>query len=146
MSNLYFAYGSNLKAIRMRERVPSAQPHGLAWLENMRVVFDKLGRDGSGKANLGSDAGGRTWGFVYRIDADDWPLLDGFEPGYSRVRVEVVGTRDAPLSVQTYLADEPVAGLTAYLWYRTLLVEGAREHALPEDYVQQLLTLPIRAT
>jgi hypothetical protein len=52
MSVLYFAYGSNLKWTRMRQRIPSARREAIAFLDRYRLVCNKRGRDGSAKANL----------------------------------------------------------------------------------------------
>jgi hypothetical protein len=48
---LYFAYGSNMSAPRLRARTPSAEPIGAAKLPGFRLVFDKWGRDDSAKAD-----------------------------------------------------------------------------------------------
>ncbi len=143
MSDLYFAYGSNLKASRMHERIPTASRHGVASLHGMRVAVNKLSRDGSGKANLEREPGARVWGFVYRLEPEGWSLLDTYEPGYSRVRVELVGVSETRIKAQTYLADAPVDGLSAFDWYHTLIVEGAIEHGLPDDYIRELHALPV---
>ena len=47
----YFAYGSNLSTPRLRGRVPSACKLGVATLAAHRLVFHKLGRDGSAKCD-----------------------------------------------------------------------------------------------
>lgn len=144
MTALYFAYGSNLKATRMLARVPSASGVSVARLDGWRLTLDKRAKDGSGKANLSSEAGASVWGFVYRIDPSGWTDLDGFEPGYIRTDVEVVGNDGRHLSVQAYIASLPTAELVAFDWYKALIVEGAHEHGLPADYVSELEALPAR--
>ena len=47
MQALYFAYGSNLCASRLRGRVPSAVVVERARLPGRRLVTDTLGRDGT---------------------------------------------------------------------------------------------------
>ena len=136
MSALYFAYGSNLKAERMRERVPAARDHGRARLAGRRVRFDKPSKDGSGKANLGWAPGDAVWGFVYEIGDGDWISLDALEPRYRRIAVEVdLVDRETTASVHTYSFDGAAAILTPFDWYLTLLVDGARERGLPSGYV-----------
>jgi gamma-glutamylcyclotransferase len=130
VTGLYFAYGSNLSFERMRSRIESAQFVTRARLAGFRLALEKSGRDGSGKANVQRDEGAHVWGVVYRIDVVHWPQLDSFERGYARVETYVA--RD--------LTDDPVA----YDWYKRLLVDGAREHGLPEDYVEALERLPHR--
>lgn len=140
---LYFAYGSNLLASRLRERVPSAAPRGVARLDGFRLTLDKRGADGSAKANLAPAVRERVFGVVYSLDAAHWPDLDRCEAGYERFEagVEVDGAR---LAVQTYrstlLTDDPVA----HAWYKRLIVEGAREHGLPAAWIALLEALPAR--
>lgn len=144
MTGHYFAYGSNLKPDRMRSRIESARVVTRARLAGFRLALDKSGRDGSGKANMKRDDGAHVWGVVYRIDLAHWPLLDTFERGYARIEMGVETETGEALGVQTYVAldltDDPVA----YDWYKRLLVDGAREHGLPVDYVEALERLPQR--
>ena len=139
---LYFAYGSNLVVARMRERVPSARPLGRARLDGRRLCFDKRGRDGSGKANLRPHATSHVWGALYSLDPNDWPALDACERGYARVEVEVVTDAGERLTAETYVARVHTDLPVAFDWYKALLVAGAREHDLPEDYVALLASLP----
>ncbi len=71
--DLYFAYGSNMTSARLRARIPSARSVGAARIDGRRLVCNKRGRDGSGKANLCASPGGEAWGVVYEVDAADWP-------------------------------------------------------------------------
>ena len=144
MSILYFAYGSNLKATRMRERVPSASPVTVAQLRGWQLTIDKPALDGSGKANLSCEAMASVWGFVYRLSPGGWKNLDSFERGYARTRVEVIAADGARLDAQVYIADTRAEQLVAFDWYKALIVEGAREHGLPADYVAVLEALAAR--
>ena len=128
----------------MLARVPSASPVSTARLDGWRLTLDKRAMDGSGKANLSSEAGASVWGFVYRIEHEKWTDLDGFEPGYTRTHVEVVAADGRRLSAQTFIASVPAAELVAFDWYKALIVEGAREHKLPADYVAGLEALAAR--
>lgn len=143
MTARYFAYGSNLKLARMRARVPSASPEGAARLAGYRLVCDKRGSDGTGKANLRADPEGEVWGALYRFDTSDWPRLDAHEPGYERLEV-AVSCATVSLAAETYcsllITPDPVP--TA--WYKRLVVEGAREHALPEAWIRALEAWPER--
>jgi gamma-glutamylcyclotransferase (GGCT)/AIG2-like uncharacterized protein YtfP len=144
VATLYFAYGSNLKLEQMRARVPSARVFGRARLRNRRLSFDKRGVDGSGKANLSDDGRACVWGVLYAFDPADWEALDRYEPGYARVAVEVVTEKDEAVSAETYVARRLTRDSVAFDWYKRLVVEGAREHGLPADYVAALEELPER--
>jgi gamma-glutamylcyclotransferase (GGCT)/AIG2-like uncharacterized protein YtfP len=144
MSVLYFAYGSNLKWGRMRQRVPSARREAVAFLDHHRLVCNKRGRDGSAKANLVQAAGHRVWGVLYRIERIHLALLDGFETGYERVEVEVRTATGGVQRASTYRSDRITRDPIPFDWYRGLILEGAREHGLPEDYLSVLEALPTR--
>jgi gamma-glutamylcyclotransferase (GGCT)/AIG2-like uncharacterized protein YtfP len=145
VQSLYFAYGSNLQSARMCERVPSAAARGPARLSGWRLTTDKRGRDGTGKANLRRDPASAVWGVVWAIDPAEWPQLDGFEGGYARIEVEVETPLGARLPVSTYtsdlLTDTPLLDRA----YKRAVVEGAREHGLPEAWIARLEALPERS-
>jgi gamma-glutamylcyclotransferase (GGCT)/AIG2-like uncharacterized protein YtfP len=141
---LYFAYGSNLLFARLRERVASARVVGAACLEDHRLSFGKLGRDGSGKATLVAEVGSQVWGAVYDIHSTHWERLDAFEPGYARVAVEVTMPDRRRLSVATYLAPEATPPPMASADYVALVIAGAREHALPSAYIDDVVRLAER--
>jgi len=142
VTRFYFAYGSNLKLARVQARVPSARFIARARLPNGCLSLNKRGRDGSGKASLAPEGGAGVWGGLYDVEPAHWTWLDGHEPGYARADVRVVTEEGDEVSALTYVAttltDEPVA----FDWYKRLIVEGAREHGLPGDWVAALERLP----
>jgi hypothetical protein len=143
----YFAYGSNLASARLRERVPSAVVRGVARAPGFALRVDKRGADGSAKANLhpAIDPGAEVWGAVYAIDAAEWPRLDRFEQGYARIEIEV-WLDDACFLASTYRSDRLTVDPVPLDWYKRLMVDGAREHGLPEAWCARLAALPSRAT
>lgn len=141
---LYFAYGSNLLSERLRSRVASARALCAAWVDGHRLTCGKLGRDGTGKATLVEDESARVWGAVYSIAATDWAVLDRFEPGYVRVALAVTTVRRESLLTTTYLAPVTAAAPVPLASYKQLIVNGAREHGLPADYIETLRRLPER--
>ena len=139
MHPLYFAYGSNMSTARLRARIPTAEPVGAARIDGYRLVCNKRGKDGSGKANLVSTAGGEAWGVLFRIDAHDWPALDRYEWGYERRSRRVLVTRGESCEAQLYLALHPEQlEIPPFDWYRELCLEGAREHALPAQVISEI--------
>lgn len=153
LADLYFCYGSNLKLSRMRERVPGARPRGCARLSGYRVVCDKRGADGTGKANLRPDRRAVVWGAVYTLETSSFADLDAFEPGYERRLVEVAwaDTRSAGAgpdasanaSAWTYVSSLTTPHPVPAPWYKQLVVEGAREHALPPEWILELEAWPV---
>jgi gamma-glutamylcyclotransferase len=135
---LYFAYGSNLTSARMLERVPEARVVETGRLEGHRLVFDKIGRDGSAKANLAPVEGGWVWGVVYELPAARLAELDRVEGGYARIHVDIVTRGGRQLECETYRSELRDPSLIPHDWYVALVVDGAREHALPADWIEGL--------
>ena len=143
MQALYFAYGSNLASRRMGERVPGARPRGRARLEGWRLVADKPGRDGTAKLNLVREAGAHVWGGVWALRVQDLLVLDRFEGGYERLAVSVCADAGA-VAATTYVSRRGGARLGLDPDYKALVLEGAREHALPAEWLATLESLPVR--
>lgn len=144
MNALYFAYGSNLKAARLRARVPSARPAGAARLRGYRLVLDKRGADGSAKANLAPAPGEAVWGALYHVEAAELPLLDRAEGGYARVRIQAESADGRRVEAWTYLSERCTEDRRAVPWYRRLILQGAEEHGLSQDWRALLQALPVR--
>lgn len=129
----YFAYGSNMSRERLAARVAEPVTLGTARLAGMRLACNKPGRDGSGKANIVRDPDSHVWGVVYGLRWVDLDALDGFEPGYAREIHRVLRGDGTPFDAHTYRwlpTDPPLAPAA---WYRDLILEGAREHGLPQS-------------
>jgi len=141
-SNLYFAYGSNLCAARLRELAPSARVRGAAHATDFALRIDKRGVDGTAKANLHRAPGGVVWGAVYALEPTDWARLDARERDYSRIEIEIVQGDQRALA-QTYRSDL-LTDAVASAWYKRLIVDGARAHGLPAQWCAWLDGLPAR--
>ena len=144
MHELYFAYGSNLSRRRLAERIGAPEALGAASLDDHRLVFNKPSSDGSGKANLVPDPGHIAWGVLWRIRAKTWPTLDGFEPGYTRTPCRVRDASGGRHEAQVYLWSSPGPKQKPFAGYLAYLVEGAREHGLPADFIRLLAAVPSR--
>jgi len=140
----YFAYGSNLLVGRLTERIPGASRHGIGSLQDHRLVCDKAGRDGSAKANLRPHAGAVVWGALYTLPSGGLDRLDPFEGGYRRAEVGILIRTGEIVRAVTYLSDRRTDDPTPFDWYRAMILEGARSHDLPEDYLALLEALPFR--
>jgi len=139
----YFAYGSNMSTARLLSRAPSARVEGIGLVTGRRLVFHKRGRDGSGKADamVTDDPHSVVWGVVYLIEERHRAALDRAEGGYWATPVQVVLNSCEVADCFLYQAD-PRPGLDPRLrplpWYKACLVDGAREHRLPEPYLREL--------
>jgi gamma-glutamylcyclotransferase len=140
----YFAYGSNLHPLRLRERTPSARVMGKALLRGYRLKLHKRGRDLSAKCDA-ARTGRRqdlVRGVVYRIARGERRFLDREEQigtGYDRVRL-LVSLHGRPRLVFTYVArPEAIAqGLRPFDWYLDYVLRGGRYHGLSGRYLAGL--------
>jgi gamma-glutamylcyclotransferase len=139
----YFAYGSNMSTDRLRARIPRATPIGPARWPGMRLAFNKVGQDGSGKANLVEDPAAEAWGVLFSIPHIDWPSLDGFEPGYVRAECAVLLETGENTAAHVYLGVGGICETTPHGWYRDHLHRGAVEHGLPDEIVRLILSLQL---
>jgi gamma-glutamylcyclotransferase len=140
----YFAYGSNLHPLRLRERAPSARVLGNALLRGYLLKIHKRGRDRSAKCDAWRTGrrGDLVHGIVYRIARSERRFIDRAEDsgrGYDRVRL-LVSLRGRPRQVFTYLArSEAIAQeLRPFDWYLGYVLRGGRHHGLPQRYLREL--------
>ena len=143
MTFCYFAYGSNMLTKRLKRRCPGASSRGRANADGYVLQFSKPSNDGSGKATLRGTAGSRTVGVLFEIPSTELRCLDHHEGvgfGYERCDTFPVRSADTNELVQTvtYIATSPDTSLQPYDWYLALVVAGAQEHALGDNYIRAL--------
>jgi hypothetical protein len=146
----YFAYGSNLapSTFVARRGIAPLAAHA-AWLDGLALRFDlPVGPGERGVANLAPEPGARTWGVIYCITAEDAARLDrteGVDRGYY-YRVRVTAHRPVPaepLAAFTYRSPHGVAGRKPSARYLGIILEGARHHALPAEWIAYLESLEL---
>jgi hypothetical protein len=140
---LYFSYGSNMSVRRIGERVPSAKPVAVARLPRHRLLFHKVGKDGSAKCDAAEteDTTAHVVGVVFDICPSGKAILDeaeGLGRGYADKLVSVAAADGQILKVVTYYATHINASLKPFHWYKEHVLRGAREHRLPDYYVQAI--------
>lgn len=141
MSQQLFVYGSNMCSGRLRDYDVSPDGDGhAAKLSGYHLLFNKLSTDGSGKGNVETCEGSDVWGVVYAISDADLRNLDQREVGYRRVPASVKLADNTNIDASMHEAKEPSTdpALRPFTWYKRFIVEGAREHALPKDYIVRL--------
>ncbi len=139
----YFAYGSNMLTVRLRERVASAKPVGRASLRCHLLHFNKKGIDGSGKCDAFATGQERDiiWGVLFDISTEEKHQLDeieGLGSGYEIKRVNVELGSGNIQSAFTYYATATNSNLLPFEWYKAFVIAGAIEHRLPREYVNRL--------
>lgn len=140
---LYFAFGSNMSRARLHKRIADAAPVGLGLLRGHRFACNKVGNDGSGKANVAIASDDKVWGVVYRMPRPALDVLDSYEGGYVRCIVGVE-TEAGVLHCATYRSDGVRDGLKPRAWYKRHILQGARENGLPAHWIEMLRALPTR--
>ena len=141
----YFAYGSNMCTGRLRKRVPSCRKLFIAKLKGHDLRFHKRSKDGSGKADAyrTDNKTDEVWGVVFDIDdreKDNLDRAEGLNNGYLEREVEVLKNGNIPYRVWMYYAENSAIDLSLkpYCWYKRFVVEGARQHGLPEPHINNL--------
>jgi hypothetical protein len=145
----YFAYGSNMQAATFRGRRGIEPRRAIAVrADGWRLVLDKppLLSIGHSFANVVREDGTFVWGVAYEISAEDLAHVEfseGVQIGnYARAELEVESLAGERLSACTLTSDRRVTGLTPSIRYMALLIEGAIEHGLPDEWVAMLRGLP----
>jgi cation transport regulator ChaC len=140
----YFAYGSNMSGaifVDRRGMRPSETTWG--WVEGYRLCFDlPMGPGERGVANVVPAEGARTCGVLYRITAEEAERLDrseGIAGGfYRRITVHAGTAHAETVAAFTYHSSYASVGRKPSPRYIGLLLEGAREHGLPAEYLDFL--------
>jgi len=121
---------------RMQYRTPSAIQIGIGLLKDYDFVCNKKSIDGSGKGNLVLSENSEVWGVIFEIYENDLSRLDEIEGGYQRKNVTVL-LNNTPVTAVTYISDK-LTGEPPTQSYLQLIIDGAIEHQLPEDYIAKL--------
>jgi cation transport regulator ChaC len=70
---------------------------------------------------------------------------EGLGKGYEHRWVQVRLENSEAISALTYVGTDLADDLQPYDWYMKYVLEGAREHGLPPDYIRALEELPTQA-
>lgn len=142
---LYFAYGSNMCAGRLRRRVPSAAAQRAGKVPSYTFKFNKRSTDGSAKGNVFFTGNPRdvVWGVIFEINCQEKVALDeaeGVGHGYHEQAVSVLDDTGNSFEAFMYVADHDSIDnrLQPYSWYKHFVIEGARQHGLPQNYVARI--------
>ncbi len=142
----YFAYGSNIAKARILERINSAEFITRGYLLNHRLSFHKIGQDGSAKCDAFETGNIRdcVLGALYRIDPAHKEQLDhveGLGNGYDEKEVTIMSDSGKRMTALTYYATNIDTTLKPFHWYKGHVLIGAREHDIPEEYIEQYLSV-----
>jgi hypothetical protein len=142
----YFAFGANMSSRVLGERrgvtAYSSEP---ATLLDHRLVFDHLGIPflEPAFASVVAAAGSVVHGVLYALDARGFAKLDRVEgPGYRLRSLMVEGAERGPVEARVYQTRQPRGSRRPSTRYLRLLCDGAREHGLPDSYIEALEAQP----
>lgn len=140
---LYFAYGSNMSAPRLGERVYITSVVGVATLANHVLQFQKQSDDGSAKCNIdyATERDVSVLGVVFDLPESEKPALDRFEgvgQGYEVRTVTVTLVDGQDIEVFTYWATQIDPRLKPYHWYKHHVLYGARTAGLSDHYIARI--------
>lgn len=150
-----FGYGSNMNWTQMKARCPSATFIGIAQIPDHRLAFSRrsIGR-GCGVADAVREAGRNIWGAVFELSELDLGMLDkseGYRPGRERnsyLRRECMvfldGDEGRPVTAETYFAKWETNPPPPNQTYKNLILSGARQWHLPDDYLTELEAIEVR--
>jgi len=139
---LNFAYGSNMFTPRLHKRCPSARAQGIAFLSGHDLRWHKRSTDGSGKCDIVAtkDTKRSVFGVLFEIAMGEKPALDrleGLGVGYEEIDVCLI-FEGSETRAKAYRATSTDPSLKPYSWYHALVVAGAKEHGLPDEYAGRI--------
>jgi len=140
---LCFSYGSNMSSRYLRQFCPSATAVMTATLPNAHIEFRRFSTDLNGGISTIVEAPGEiVHGILYMIngiDIDHLDLLEDVAKGlYVRETYLVLGKDNTWHSADLYRAGELEDPFEPAPQYISWMVEGAREHGLPPDYITEI--------
>lgn len=149
---LYFSYGFNMNLTEMRKKCPKAKVVGVGCVAGYRLAFfeHSVVWD-SAMETIFPDPAAETWGVLYELNQSEWEELDCFEDvrmdgtgAYFHYPVEVIDAGRQPKAANVYLKARWGTGGLPSAEYMNVVIAGAREQGLPEDYIQHLQSLETR--
>jgi gamma-glutamylcyclotransferase len=146
MSMYYFAYGSNLSSKFIRDYTPSAKFTMKADLPNYKVEFRHFSKDlGGGISSIVEAPGSLVKGVIYdvpELELEELDILESVPEGtYRRDTYIVMGEDGQWHHADLYRVSTPSGPYTPSTRYVDFMVEGAREHGLDAEYIEQLLAI-----
>ena len=139
----YFAYGSNLSGRQVFRRCPDAAFLAIARLDGFALAFTRPSRRWGGHAaDVLPQPHSHVWGVLWRISEADLLALDRFEGvasgAYVRATGSVVTANGASVAAEVYRVAAPADLGAPSPRYLHVILEGAREHGLPSDWLHHL--------
>jgi hypothetical protein len=137
----YFAYASNLKKSNLEQLIGSKIDNFLdGRLLDYGFRFNVKNADGKARANIIVSESEDVFGAIYEIEDTIKEKLLASEPGYKLIEVNIE-TQTGYVPALTFISDEDVEGLYPAKEYLKSINEGAKEHKLPEEYLEFIISM-----
>ncbi|KAG8195235.1 hypothetical protein JTE90_027976 [Oedothorax gibbosus] len=130
---------------RLRINNPSAQFRGIGELKKYKLGF--FGGDSNlwhgAPVTIVDSEESSVWGVVWELSKNDEDNLDRQESGYKSIYVNIESPSLGIVKCKSYQKLlETVADGTPSLIYKRIMIEGAKDHGLPDWYVKKLEDIP----
>ena len=128
---------------RLQHRISKVKVVGVGWLEKHKLEFHKKSHDGSAKcdAYYVGDSRYSVYGVVFKVTASQLLLLDEYEglgKGYEQKTIQIITQNSGIITAVTYYATDIDSSIKPYQWYKEHVLQGAKEHNLPKDYIDKI--------
>lgn len=143
---LYYSYGSFMNSENLLRHCPSAKVIGAADLLNYEVRFNFMSHDyHAGVTGAEFAPGNITHGVLYDISEKEMQHLDMIEEvpegNYFRETVVVVDQQGKYQQADIYRTSHPQGPFQSSQAYVHHMLKGARDHHLPQAYLEELQRL-----
>lgn len=136
----YFAYGSNMSKEQMTNRGVSIDTAVRCELPGYRFLYNKESIDGSSKANIKKEEGSVVHGVCFLIDQESFEKLKDVEKGYTTLKITANDSDMNVVQAETFISDK-IWNHDPKKYYVEIIVKGATEYNLPEDYIKNTLSM-----
>lgn len=137
----YFAYASNLKKSHLEQCVGSKIDNFLEGrLLDYGFRFNVKNADGKARANIIASESEDVFGAIYELENSAKENLLKSEPGYKMIEV-IIETATGHVPAFTFISDADVEDIYPAKDYLKSITEGAKEHKLPEEYLEFIVSM-----
>jgi len=138
----YFAYGSNMERFQLKRLCPRAKFVTAATLTDYELTFSGHSPMwGGGIADIRERPGKTVEGVVWEIDEAEQQALDkyeGYPTLYLHKEIQVRSRIGKMIAALAYAMANPGREMAPSKRYKQLLISGAEEHGLSDEYIDLL--------
>ncbi|HWQ40538.1 MAG TPA: gamma-glutamylcyclotransferase family protein [Desulfosporosinus sp.] len=146
IARCYFAYGADMNSAQIKQRCSSPKVLGIARLPGYKVEFYGYSAlwDGA-QETVVPDLQSEVWGVLYELQFHDCESLDTYQDArvngmgaYFHYPVDVITMDQETIASIIYKKDVLEEAKLPSTEYLDFIVQGAKEHGLPAEYITLL--------